>query len=43
MTKSAAVPADHTIPYPTMTWEYHQGHAAAPPSVTYLTIDITVS
>lgn len=27
----------------TMTWEYHQGHAAAPPSVTYLAVDITVS
>ena len=27
----------------TMTWQYHQGHAGAPPSVTYLAIDITVS
>ena len=27
----------------TMTWEYRQGHASAPPSVTYLAIAITVS
>jgi hypothetical protein len=25
-----------------MTWEYHQGNAGSPPSVTYLAIDITV-
>jgi hypothetical protein len=26
----------------TMTWEYHQGNAGSPPSVTYVAIDITV-
>jgi hypothetical protein len=26
----------------TMTWEYHQGHAGSPPSVTYVAIDIAV-